>query len=75
MSGADDPITIASLDVDDVQDAIANRGSDHHNSVSVETIVEKHRPRIREHGRRLGKRDTMLAKIGLSLGFIPFESQ
>ncbi|MEY4546075.1 MAG: hypothetical protein RL685_2270 [Pseudomonadota bacterium] len=73
MSGADDSIAITTFDVNDVQNAISDRGSDHNNSISAGAVVQKHRPRIGKNGSRFGEGHAMLAKIGLRLGVIPFK--
>ena len=67
MSGADDSIASTTFDVNDIEDAISDRGSDHNNSISTGAVIEKHGPRIGRDIAASGKDTPCLPKLDSAL--------
>ena len=67
MSGADDSVASTTFDVNDIEDAISDRGSDHNNSISTGAVIEKHGPRIGKDIAASGKDTPCLPKLDSAL--------
>jgi hypothetical protein len=72
-SCADDAITSASLDMDNVEHAISQRSSDNDHPVSAGAVIEVDGSWIREDGGGFGEGNAVLFEVRLGLLGIPFE--
>jgi hypothetical protein len=66
-SCADDAITLASLDMDNVEHAISQRGSDNDHPVGAGAIIEVDGSWIREDGGRFRERNAVFFEVRLGL--------
>ncbi len=62
-ASADDAISLTTLDMNDVQQPVAQGCPDNNGSVRAGTIIQVHGGGIREDGRGLSKGDAMLDKV------------
>jgi hypothetical protein len=73
--GADDPDgRLVELDVDHEQHPLPDRHPQEKRPIRLEQVLDGERKRIREHGRRLAKRDAMLLQVRGGLPLVPEKS-
>jgi hypothetical protein len=72
-SCTDDAISSASLDVHDIKNSIAQRGSNDNHPVGSGAVVKVNRGRIGEDGGSFWEGNAVLVEIRQSLFVVPFE--